>query len=103
MARKPESFRIIEDEKVIVLYENVEPSKMEERLIDYYLSKGYLPKIETKKKGITVDEMRAELEANPDTLADFEAAYKDKEGFYKATKIYTEWKKTQKEKDDKKN
>jgi hypothetical protein len=103
MARKPDSFKLIEEEKVIVLYENIEPSKIEEHLIDFYLSKGYLPKIETKKKGITVDEMLAELEADKEILAQFEAAYKEKGGFHTATKIYTEWKKAQKEKDDKKN
>lgn len=104
MARKPDSFKLIEEEKVIVLYENIEPSKIEEHLIDFYLSKGYLPKIETKKKGTTVKEMQAELKADEDVLAKFNAAYEDEEeGFYKATKIYTEWKKAQKEKDDKKN
>ena len=103
MARKPDSFKLIEEENVIVLYENIEPTKMEERLIDFYLSKGFLPKIETKKKGITVKEMRAELKADEDVLAKFNAAYEEEEGFYKATKIYTEWKKTKKSKDEKKN
>lgn len=106
MAHKAESFRIDEKKKNIILYSNVSANGAEKQLIDYYLSNGYKPKTEEKKAGITVKEMRKELEAAPDVLAKFNEAYekktKKKDGekgevpYFAACKIYTNWKKEQK-------
>ena len=96
MAKKAETFRIIEKKKEIILYTNVELNPAEEKLKEYYLSHGYEPKFEEKKKGITVGEMREELKKDVDTYNAFEQAYKEKGGFHKACKIYTAWKKEHK-------
>lgn len=95
MARKPVSFRVNEKKKEIILYTNVELNPAEEKLKEFYLSHNYTAKMEEKKKGITVDEMREELKKDADTYNAFEKVYKEKNGFHKACKIYTEWKKTQ--------
>ena len=61
----------------------------------------------SNKKSLSIDEMRAELAADADTLKAFNAAYGEKTkkgagfketGFGKACKIYNEWKKNNKEK-----
>ena len=100
MAKKPQSFKIVEKDgnKFIVIYTNVEQTEGEKSLIEYYLKNGYAPMTDTKKKGKTVKEMRAELEsADADLLAKFNEAYKTKEkGFHEACKIYTAWKKNNK-------
>lgn len=96
MARKAQSFKLDEKKKKIIIYTNVEASPAEVELKNYYLSNGYAPMMEEKKAGITVKEMRKELKADEKTAAEFEAAYKEKNGFFNACKIYTNWKKAQK-------
>jgi len=96
MARKPQSFKLNEAKKEIILYQNVEQTPAEKSLIDFYLRDGYSPKMETKKKNITVKEMKDELKANPEQLKLFEEAYKEKNGFHKACRIYSAWKKSNK-------
>jgi hypothetical protein len=93
MAKKPQSFKVDNDKKIIVVYDNVEQTNGEKALVELYLKQGYLPKIEEKKKGKTVAEMLEELKANEEVLAQFEKAYAEKGGFHKACKIYAEWKK----------
>lgn len=101
MAKKVESFKVNNAKKTIVLYTNVEQNPAEKSLIEFYLLQGYTPKTEEKKKGISVAEMRKELEVDSETLAKFNEAYSTKadkksdkdSGFHKACKIYTEWKK----------
>ena len=98
MARKTESFKLEESKKVIVLYDNIEPSAAEQTLINYYLSNGFMPMLETKKKGKTVAEMREDLKADEETLKKFNTLYDEKGGFHKACKVYAEWKKANKTK-----
>lgn len=96
MAHKARSFRLDEKKKTIIIYTNVE-EPAEKMLIDYYLKAGYAPKMEVKKPSKSVNDMRKELEADPDTLKAFNAAYKAKgKGFFEACKIYAAWKKGQK-------
>ena len=108
MAHKPKSFKVEEAKKTIILYTNVEPGA-EQTLINYYLGQGYQPKLAEKKETPTVNAMRKELEADPETLKAFNKAYDEKvktekgkkvdfkdTGFAKACKIYNEWKKAQK-------
>ena len=98
MARKTASFKLNNEKKVIVLYDNVEQSTAEKNLVEYYLKNGYTPMFETKKKGKTVAEMRKDLESDKETLEKFNAAYNEKNGFHSACKIYTTWKKENKNK-----
>lgn len=95
MAKKAESFKVNADKREITLFTNVEQTTAEKTLIEIYLNQGYTPKFEEKKKGITVAEMRKELKGT-DKLLEFENAYKEKNGFFKACKIYNAWKKDQK-------
>lgn len=105
MAHKAESFRVGKKtvkkgkEKVeidvIILYTNVEANPAEQMLIDRYLKMGYEPMFEEKKASVSVADMRKELKADKETLDKFEEAYKVKNGFHKACKIYAEWKKAQ--------
>jgi len=99
MAHKAKSFKLDQKKKVIVIYTNVEVSA-EKPLIDYYLNAGFTPMFEEKKPAKTVDEMRKELlKADENLYNAFEDAYHDKDGgFFKACKIYTEWKKENKKK-----
>ena len=102
MARKADSFRLIEKQKVIVLYTNETPTPAEETLIKFYLSAGYAPKMEEKKPGIKIKEMRKKLEKDaPDVLEKFNKAYnnkEDKKAFFNACKVYSDWEKAQKNK-----
>lgn len=109
MARKADSYKLVEKAikdrktketktiKCIVLYNNVEPTPAEQKMIDFYLLNGYTPMFEEKKSGKKVAEMREEMDK--ETLEKFDAAYNNKEkgGFHKACKIYAEWKKANKE------
>ena len=95
MAKKAESFKVNAEKREITLFTNVEQTTAEKTLIEIYLNQGYTPKFEEKKKGITVAEMRKELKGT-DKLVEFENAYKEKNGFFKACKIYNAWKKDQK-------
>lgn len=101
MAHKAESFKVGKKKTkkgeidVIILYTNVEANPAEQMLIDRYLKMGFEPMFEEKKASVSVAEMRKELKADADTLAKFEEAYKVKNGFHKACKIYGEWKKAQ--------
>lgn len=98
MAHKAKSFRLDEKKKAIILYINVEAPE-EKVLVDFYLNKGYAPKLEVKKPSKSVEDMRAELKADEETLKKFNAAYKSKQGgFFEACKIYAAWKKNQKKK-----
>lgn len=108
MARKAESYKLVEKtvidrktkgtktENCIVLYNNVEPTPAEQKMIDFYLLKGYTPMFEEKKKGATVAQMRADMKGT-EYAERFETAYNEKGGFHKACKIYAEWKKAKKE------
>ena len=49
MARKTASFKLNNEKKIIVLYDNVEQSTAEKNLVEYYLKNGYTPMFETKK------------------------------------------------------
>lgn len=102
MAHKAESFKVATKKtkkgevNVIVLYTNVEANPAEQMLIDRYLKMGFEPMFEEKKASVSVADMRKELKADAEALAKFEEAYKVKNGFHKACKIYAEWKKAQK-------
>ena len=97
MARKAESFKIDEKKKVIILYTNVtNVSPAEKELKEFYLSNGYTPMFEEKKPALTVAEMRKALKADEKALKSFEDAYKEKNGFFKACKVYQAWKKANK-------
>ena len=102
MARNASSFRLIKDKKVIVIYSNEVPSPAEETLIKFYLGDGYTPKMEEKKPGIKIKEMRKKLEKDaPDVLEKFNKAYnnkEDKKAFFNACKVYSDWEKAQKNK-----
>lgn len=112
MARKAESYKLVEKTvkerktketktvKCIVLYNNVEPTPAEQKMIDFYLLNGYTPMFEEKKSGTKVEDMRKEMDE--ETLAKFNAAYKEKGGFHKACKIYAEWKKANNKKEEEK-
>ena len=102
MAHKAESFKVATKKtkkgevNVIVLYTNVEANPAEQMLIDRYLNLGYEPMFEEKKASKSVAEMRKELKADADALAKFEEAYKGEQGFFKACKVYADWKKNNK-------
>ncbi len=93
MARKVGSFKVDTKKKIITIYTNVEASAAEKELKEWYLSQGYEPKTDIKKQGVTVEQMRKELAKDEKTLAAFNAAYAEKNGFFNACKIYTGWKK----------
>lgn len=93
--KKPQSFKLVEETKTIIIYTNVEQGA-EQNLITFYLGQGYKPMMEVKKKGKTVAQMRNDLAEDKETLAKFNAAYDKKGGFHTACKIYAEWKKAQK-------
>ena len=98
MATKPKSFRITKGKKEIILYSNIEANETEQRLITYYLTNGFIPKIEEKKKGETIEEIRNKLDE--EALKKFNEIYKSKDketgGYFKAMKYYNEWKKENK-------
>lgn len=107
MAKKPQSFKLDEKRKVIILYSNVR-IEAENDLINFYLDRGYKPMYEVKKAPTKIEDMRKELEADKEALAKFEEIYKTKVskdaskeekkrvGFFGACKYYTDWKKKQK-------
>lgn len=105
MAKKPQSFRLIDKthkngrvEKTIVLYTNIR-IEAETDLINFYLDRGYQPKYEEKKAGVSVATMRKELAVDEKKLAEFNEKYNDKDNknsFFDACKVYTEWKKANK-------
>lgn len=98
MARKANSFKVNDKEREIIIYSNVEQPPVESNLVAFYLTNGYKPKFEEKKKGKTVSEMRAELKVlGDDKLAEFNRLYKikadkkdknSKSGFHLACKYY---------------
>ena len=106
MAHKAESFSVGKknvkkgkekvEVDVIILYTNVEANPAEQMLIDRYLKMGFEPMFEEKKASVSVADMRKDLKKDEEALAQFEEAYKEKNGFHKACKIYAEWKKNQK-------
>ncbi len=95
MARKPVSFKLNEKNKTIIIYTNVDASEAEKDLKDFYLKQGYKPMFEEKKPSLTIAKMRKELSTDEAALKAFNEAYnkKEKEAFFKACKIYTDWKK----------
>lgn len=100
MAKKAESFKVNAEEKTIIIYDNVKQTTAEKTLVEFYLTQGFTPLFEKKKKGITVAEMRKDLKGT-DTLVEFERLYKSKkdgEGFHSACKLYNAWKKENKNK-----
>lgn len=96
MAKKAESFKVIAKTKTIILYTNVEQNDAEKTLVEFYLNNEYTPMFEEKKKGVSVDEMRKALNKDAEALKRFEEAYKKKNGFFEACKIYSAWKKENK-------
>ena len=99
MAHKAESFKLNEKKQTIVIYTNVEPTKAEQGLIDFYLGRGYAPMLEEKKAGKGIEDMREEMKDDPETLKKFNDTYAnkdDKKAFFKACKIYSDWAKAQK-------
>lgn len=98
MAHKAKSFKLNQKKKVIVIYTNVdEPA--EKPLVDYYLNAGFSPMFDEKKPTKSVADMRKELEADKNALKAFNDAYgnkEDKKAFFKACKIYSDWKKANK-------
>lgn len=100
MAHKPKSFKLNEKKRQIIIYSNVD-APAEEFLKNRYLDMGYEPLFEEKKSTKSVADMKAELKADPEALKAFNEAYASKGkgkdvGFFKACKIYTEWKKNNK-------
>ena len=83
--------------KAIIIYTNVDGNEAEQKLIDFYLERGYTPMVGEKKKGITVKEMREDMEStDKNALAEFNKLYAEKNGFHSACKYYTKWKKENK-------
>lgn len=99
MARRAQSFKLDTEKKTITIYTNVEAVEAEKNLTEFYLKQGYSPLFEVKKATKTVKEMEAELKKNDaDAYAKFIEAYKQKNGFFDACKIYSDWKKKNKKK-----
>ena len=106
MARKVESFKVDAKKKTITIYTNVKESAAEKELKEWYLSQGYAPMMGEKKPSPAVAQMKKELKAAPEVLAEFERVYNEKplnkkdrdRGFFGACKIYTQWKKSNKTK-----
>lgn len=97
MARKYESFKINDKKKTITIYTNVKADAAEKEMKEWYLAHGYTPMKDEKKAGVTVEQMRAELAKDKTALEAFNTAYAEKEkGFFKACKIYMDWKKKNK-------
>lgn len=92
MARKPQSFKLNEAKKIIILYTNIRIDA-ENDLINFYLDRGYAPMYEEKKPSVKVADMRKAMKGDKEALDKFEEAYKQKNGFFEACKIYAEWKK----------
>ncbi len=88
MAKKPQSFKVDTKKNIIVLYTNVKADESEQFLIDFYLNKGFMPRMEEKKKGKTVEAMRSDL--NEEQLKEFNRLYAEKNGFHSACKYYNE-------------
>lgn len=102
MAHKPESFRLIEEgkNKKIIIYTNVEPSIGEKTLIEFYLKNGYAPMMEEKKAGVKVEEMRKALKGDEVRLKKFNELL-EKKDFFGACKVYQNYMKEQKNKEQK--
>ena len=116
MAHKPLSYYVGTTKKgknFICLYDNVEPSAAEQKMIDRFISMGYEVRFEEKKPSKSKDEMLAELNAeNKEAAAEFLKYYNkektmfNKDGsemqaFFAACKIYQEFKKKQSKKEQK--
>ena len=114
MAHKPQSYYVGATKKgknFIALYDNVEPSAAEQKMIDRFISMGYEVRFDEKKPSKSKEEMIAELEAaDKEAAAEFNAYYNkekkmnNKDGsemqaFFAACKVYQEWKKKQTEKE----
>ena len=112
MAHKAISFKlkVDDDKKVIILYSNVEVPAAEKVLIEFYLNKGYIPKFEEKKDGMSVKDMRSKLKNDKEALKKFNEIYdtkatdetpdeeKNEIGFFGACKFFNQWSKEQKNK-----
>ena len=110
MAHKAISFKVDDNKKVIILYSNVEAPAGEKVLIEFYLNKGYIPKFEEKKDGVSVKGMRSKLAKDKEALNKFNEIYDTKAtdettdeekkeiGFFGACKFFNEWSKEQKNK-----
>ena len=108
MARKPQSFKLNEKNKSIILYTNVR-IPAENDLINFYLDRGYAPMYEEKKDTVKVEDMRKAMKDDKKALDEFNAIYakkvgknatkeeKKSAGFFGACKYYNEWKKNNKE------
>ena len=119
MSHKPQSYKVDDENKVIVLFDNILPSRLEEIMIERYLDKGYEHRFETKKK-VTVEEMRADFGDDEKALEEFDRLYhlkpneitevgkngKKKTGFHLAAKYHMDYvkakKAAEKEKEEKK-
>lgn len=99
MARKAETFKVNTEKKTITIYTNVKAVEAETLTINFYLGQGYYPLYEEKKATKTVKEMEAELKnADEEAYKKFMEAYKKKNGFFNACKVYSDWKKNNKKK-----
>lgn len=108
MARKPQSFKLNEKKKIIILYTNVR-IEAENDLINFYLDRGYAPMYEEKKDTVKVEDMRKAMKDDKEALDKFNAIYEKKvgkdaskeekknSGFFGACKFYNEWKKAPKQ------
>ncbi len=110
MAHKAQSYYIGKTKKgenYIVLYDNVEATAAEQKMIDKFISLGYEVRFEEKKASAKVIDMREALAADKEALAKFEAIYKGDEkvfkkdgteqtAFFAACQFYNDWKKKNK-------
>lgn len=112
MAHKAQSYYIGTTKKgknFIALYDNVEPTAAEQKMIDRFISQGYEVRFEEKKASQKVEDMKAALAADAEALAKFEAIYKGDEkvfkkdgkeqtAFFAACAFFNDWKKKNKKK-----
>ena len=106
MAKEKKNYSV-SSSKMTITADVATLNEQELSAVKNYMALGY--KLVNKKlsKSLSIDEMRAELAADADTLKAFNAAYGEKTkkgagfketGFGKACKIYNEWKKNNKDK-----
>lgn len=113
MAHKATSYDIRTSKKTgknfLVLYDNVEPTAAEQKMIDRFISMGYEVRFEEKKVGKTKAEMLEELKNDAEAKTEFEDYYSGKrkmynkdgtelQQFFAACKVYQAWAKKNKKK-----
>ena len=101
MARAQKAYRIDTKNKKVIIYNGMERTEEDKEIIEMYMKIGYIVKKEDKKS-VSVAQMRKELKKDPETLNAFNEAYTSDEvidnriGYHRALKIYSDWKKEQK-------